>query len=146
MNLYLWLKALHLLVVIAWFAGLFYLPRLFVYHSETTDAIGYERFCTMERRLFYGIMTPNALLTLIVGIGVYHAGGAAYYHQQSWFWLKVFFVALLIVYHLYCGMILYRFKKHQNTRTATFYRWFNEFPLFPLIAILILVVVKPVMS
>lgn len=143
MNGYLWLKALHLLAIIAWFAGLFYLPRLFVYHADTTDTQGYDRFCVMERRLFYGIMTPSAVLTLLAGLGLFHTGGRAYYLQQPWFHWKLLLVCLLFVFHILCGYYLHRFVQHKNKHRALFYRWFNEVPLLPLMGILILVVVKP---
>ena len=134
----LWIKALHIIFMVTWFAGLFYLPRLFVYHSATTDTAGIERFKTMERKLFYGIMTPGAILTLIFGLWLlsYGFGG-------TWLHIKLAIVLVLIAYHVYCGKLLLDFKHDRNKHGHTFYRWLNEFPVLILIAVVILAVVKP---
>ncbi|MDN5848549.1 MAG: protoporphyrinogen oxidase HemJ [Nitrococcus sp.] len=139
--LYLWIKAFHIIFVIAWFAGLFYLPRLFVYHAMATDASSRERFKVMERKLYRGIMTPSGALTVIFGGWLLYLSPA--WLAQGWLHLKLVLVALLIGYHVYCGKLLHRFRDDQNTRSHVWYRWFNELPVVGLIAIVILVVVKP---
>ena len=132
-------KALHIVFMVTWFAGLFYLPRLFVYHALSTDAIGVERFKVMERKLYYGIMTPGAVLTVVFGAWLwlgYGIGGA-------WLHAKLVLVALLVGYHLYCGKLLRDFKQDRNRHGHVWYRWFNELPVVLLIAIVLLVVFKP---
>src|SRR5512134_273660 len=136
----LWVKALHIVFMTTWFAGLFYLPRLFVYHAMAQDAQGIERFQVMERKLYYGIMTPGALLTLVSGLWLWlqwfrDAGG--------WMVAKLALVALLIAYHLWCGKLLADFKRGRNRRSHVWYRWFNELPVLILLAVVVLVVVKP---
>lgn len=138
----LWVKSLHIIFMVTWFAGLFYLPRLFVYHSQCTDRPGIERFKVMERKLFFGIMTPGAILSIAFGIWMLIDAWAGYAHA-GWLHAKLFLVALLIVYHIYCGKFLLDFKHERNTRGHVFYRWFNEIPVLFLIAIVILAVVKP---
>jgi putative membrane protein len=135
----LWIKALHIIFMVTWFAGLFYLPRLFVYHSTATDAAGIERFKIMERKLFYGIMTPGAILTLIFGVWLW----LGYSFNGTWLHIKLALVIVLIAYHIYCGKLLMDFKHDRNKHSHTFYRWLNEFPLLILIAVVILAVVKP---
>jgi putative membrane protein len=133
------LKALHIIFVVTWFAGLFYLPRLFVYHAMTTDEPGIERFKVMERKLFNGIMTPSALLAVAFGswlwLGYGYAGG--------WLHVKLALVAVLIVYHIWCGKLLADFKHGRNAHGHVWYRWFNEFPVLILFAVVFLVVFKP---
>ncbi len=136
----LWIKALHIVFMVTWFAGLFYLPRLFVYHSTATDAAGIERFKIMERKLFYGIMTPGAILTLIFGVWLW----LGYGFNGTWLHIKLALVIVLIAYHIYCGKLLMNFKHDRNKHSHTFYRWLNEFPVLILIAVVILAVVKPV--
>jgi putative membrane protein len=140
--LYLWLKVLHLFAVISWFAGIFYLPRLFVYHAMSEDTISHERFIIMERKLFWGIMTPSAILALLFGSGLV-AINPAFYFQSGWFHAKLTCVFLLFAYHFMCWRYLLAFRANRNTRTHRFYRVFNEAPVILLLAILILVVVKP---
>ncbi len=135
----LWIKALHIIFMVTWFAGLFYLPRLFVYHSTATDAAGIERFKIMERKLFYGIMTPGAILTLIFGVWLW----LGYGFNGTWLHIKLALVIVLIAYHIYCGKLLMNFKHDRNKHSHTFYRWLNEFPVLILIAVVILAVVKP---
>lgn len=135
----LWIKSFHVIFVVTWFAGLFYLPRLFVYHALSKDQISIERFKVMERKLFYGIMTPSAVLTIITGIGLWQGFG----FSGSWLNLKLACVALLIGYHIYCGKLLRDFKYDRNIYSHIYYRWFNEIPAAILIIIVILVVVKP---
>jgi putative membrane protein len=137
-----WLRAFHLVFVVAWFGGLFYLPRLFVYHALTTDAPGVERFKTMERKLFYGMMTPTAVIAVGLGLAMVVLGWETYAHAR-WFWVKVVLVAGLVAYHVYCGHLVRVFARDGNSNTHVFYRWFNEVPLAFLIAIVILAVVKP---
>ena len=136
----LWIKALHIIFMVTWFAGLFYLPRLFVYHSTATDAAGIERFKIMERKLFYGIMTPGAILTLIFGVWLW----LGYSFNGTWLHIKLALVIVLIAYHIYCGKLLMDFKHDRNTHSHVFYRWLNEFPVLILIAVVILAVVKPI--
>ena len=140
--LYLWLKALHIIAVVCWFAGLFYLPRLFVYHAMSEDETSRERFCTMERKLYRGIMLPSMIATLIFGIWLISLN-PGYYFSQGWMHAKLALVVLLIAYHHICGAQLKRFARGENQRSHVFYRWFNEAPVLALLAIVILVVVKP---
>ena len=137
----LWIKAFHIVFVITWFAGLFYLPRLFVYHAMSTDQASQERFKIMERKLFRGIMTPSAVLALLSGIAILHYVPG--FLHTGWMALKLALVGLLIFYHVWCGMILKAFREDRNTRSHVWYRWFNEAPVLALVAIVVLVVVKP---
>ncbi len=135
----LWIKSFHIIFMVSWFAGLFYLPRLFVYHAMSEDKISHERFKVMERKLFFGIMTPGAVLTIISGIWLW----LGYGFSGNWLYAKLLVVALLIAYHLWCGKIVKTFEADGNTRSHVFYRWFNEFPVLLIIPIVLLVVVKP---
>jgi len=135
----LWIKALHIIFLVAWFAGLFYLPRLFVYHAMTEDAVGKERFKVMERKLYWGIMAPGAALTVIFGVWLW----LGYGFTGAWLHAKLAIVALLIAYHLYCGKLLADFARDRNTKSHVWYRWFNEVPTVLLVAAVILTVVKP---
>jgi protoporphyrinogen IX oxidase len=141
----LWVKAFHIIAMTAWFAGLFYLPRLFVYHADIdkSEQKSHDRFCTMERRLYFGIMTPNAVITLILGVGLVHMMGYSFSSPPLWLALKLALVTLVIVYHLYCGYIIKKFKRGTNTRSSLFYRIFNELSILIFAGIVILVVVKP---
>lgn len=139
----LWLKVFHLLFMVAWFAGLFYLPRLFVYHALCEDEPGNQRFKVMERKLFYGIMTPSALLTLLFGTALLSQGNWLYL-TAHWLHLKLLMVMLLVIYHGYCGYLLRQFQFNQNHHSHLYYRWFNEIPVIILLIILILVIIKPV--
>lgn len=136
------LRALHLIAVVSWFAGLFYLPRLFVYHANAFDKISIERFKIMERRLYYGIMWPAALLTTIFGIGML-AYNPKYYFSASWFHLKLGLVIMLWIYHLSCGHFIKRFSCEKNIRSDKFFRIYNEIPTLLLISIIFLVILKP---
>lgn len=138
----LWIKAFHIIFMVTWFCGLFYLPRLFVYHSMADDKVGIERFKIMERKLYYGIMTPGAVLTTFSGIWLLSFNWQVY-ATLSWLQVKLALVVVLWLYHLYCGKLITLFKTDQNKRSHVFYRWFNEFPTILLIAIVILVIVKP---
>lgn len=136
-------KALHIIVMVAWFAGLFYLPRLFVYHAEAQDdVVGRERFKVMERRLYYGITWPAAILTTVFGFWLLWSS-PYYYLHAGWMHAKLFFVALLWSYHLICGRFLRQFACDKNSKNSFFYRIFNELPTVLLIIIVLLVVVKP---
>lgn len=134
----LWVKALHVIFMVTWFAGLFYLPRLFVYHAMSSDAASIERFKIMERKLYWGIMTPGAVLTIVFGIWL-----MAYGASGGWLHAKLFLVLVLILFHVFCGFLLAEFKHDRNRRSHVFYRWLNEVPTVLLFAIVILVVVKP---
>ena len=125
--------------MVTWFAGLFYLPRLFVYHALTGDAAGRERFKVMERKLYFGIMAPGAVLTIAFGLWLWLGYGLS----GGWLHAKLALVAVLIAYHLWCGKLVNDFKYGRNTRSHVWYRWFNEFPVVVLIAVVILAVVKP---
>jgi putative membrane protein len=135
----LWIKSLHIIFVVTWFAGLFYLPRLFVYHATSSDPISIERFKVMERKLFYGIMTPSAVLAVLLGSWLWLGYGIS----GGWLHAKLALVLLLLVYHVYCGKFLMEFKNDRNLRSHVYYRWFNEIPVVILFAVVILVVVKP---
>jgi protoporphyrinogen IX oxidase len=135
----LWVKSFHIIFVVAWFAGLFYLPRLFVYHATTRDSPGIERFKVMERKLYYGIMTPSAVLAVALGLWLWLGYGIT----GGWLHAKLVLVLMLIAYHLYCGRLLANFKHDRNRHGHVYYRWFNEIPVLILIAVVILVVVKP---
>ena len=135
----LWVKAFHIVFMVTWFAGLFYLPRLFVYHAMTQDAAGSERFKVMERKLYYGIMTPGAVVTIALGLWLWLGYGIG----GGWMHAKAALVLVLIGYHLWCGKLLAAFKHDRNRHSHVFYRWFNEFPVVLLIAIVLLVVLKP---
>ena len=139
----LWFKALHLIFMVTWFAGLFYLPRLFVYHAMSDDKISIDRFKIMERKLFYGIMTPGALLTIIFGLCTLFSNGLSAYSEQLWLHIKYVLILFLIAYHVYCWLLLQDFKYDRNQHTHVWYRWFNEIPVLILIAIIILAVVRP---
>lgn len=137
-----WVLAFHIISMVAWFAGLFYLPRLFVYHSVATDAPSIERFKVMERRLYWGIMTPAAVLTICFGSWVLVVNWI-YYQSQIWMHIKLALVAGLLIYQLLCGIWLKAFAHDSNRHSQRFYRIINEVPTLFLIAIVILVVVKP---
>ena len=141
----LWVKAFHIIAMVAWFAGLFYLPRLFVYHTDLRpdDTEGNQRFCTMERRLFWGIMTPSAVVTLFLGVGLVHMMGYSFKTPPLWLSLKLALVGLVVLYHAYCGFLMIKFRKGQNTHSSLFYRIFNEISVFMLVGIVLLVVLKP---
>ena len=139
----LWFKALHLIFMVTWFAGLFYLPRLFVYHVTSEDQISIDRFKIMERKLFYGIMTPGAVLTITFGFFTLFSNGLSAYSGQLWLHIKLFLVLLIVAYHVYCWFLLRDFKHDRNKHSHVWYRWFNEAPVLVLIAIILLAVVRP---
>ena len=135
----LWVKSLHIIFMVTWFAGLFYLPRLFVYHAQAQDPISIDRFKLMERRLYFGIMTPGAVLTIAFGLWLWLGFGIT----GGWLHVKLVLVAVLAAYHLWCGKLVSDFKHERDRHGQAWYRWFNEFPLLILIAVVILAVVKP---
>ena len=137
-----WVTAFHIISIVAWFSGVFYLPRLFVYHAMSEDQISQQRFVVMERKLFRGIMTPAAAATIIFGIWLV-SFNPSYYMSSGWFHAKVTAVLLMLFYHFLCWRFLVAFREGRNTRTHKYYRFFNEIPVFLLIVIVILVVVKP---
>ena len=129
--------------MVTWFAGLFYLPRLFVYHADTDDQAGIERFKVMERKLLWGITTPGGVITILLGLwllAMYPAGALA---ELQWLQWKLVLVGLLIGYHSWCVKLWLDFKHDRNTHSHVWYRWFNEAPVLALIAIVLLVVLKP---
>ena len=136
----LWLKAFHVVFVVAWFAGLFYLPRLFVYHAAATDAPGLERFIIMERRLF-AIMTLGAVLAVLFGMSMILA--APEYLAAGWLRAKLVLVAVLLGYHICCYRLMVALRTGNNSHSGRWYRLFNEVPALLLIAIVVLAVVKP---
>ncbi len=138
-----WIEALHISFMVTWFAGLFYLPRLFVYHAMSDDTISLERFKIMERKLYYGIMTPGMIFTVIFGLWMLYDYAWEAYADSSWLQVKLVSVAFLIAYHIHCGKLLKDFKHNRNTHSHVFYRWYNEIPVVFLFVIIIMVVVKP---
>ncbi len=134
----LWIKALHIIFVTSWFAGLFYLPRLFVNHAMVTDVATSERLKSMERKL-YRFMLPLAILAITFGLWLWLVYGIT----GGWLHAKLILVAVLMLYHFYCGKLVHDFKDDKNLRSHIWYRWFNELPVVVLTLIVILVVVKP---
>jgi putative membrane protein len=138
----LWIKALHIIFMVTWFAGLFYLPRLYVYHAMTADQISLDRFKVMERKLYYGIMTPGGILTTIFGLWLL-IPNLEIYLTFWWMQLKLLLVVLLWVFHLFCGYYRKQLAQERNQHTHVFYRWFNEVPTVIMIVVIILIVVRP---
>src|SRR5437667_12211034 len=120
----LWIKALHIIFMVTWFAGLFYLPRLFVYHAQATDPVSNERFKTMERKLFFGIMTPSAVLTCLFGAWLWLGYGIT----GGWLMAKLALVAMLIAHHVWLGFLMRDFRNDRNRHPHVFYRWLNAHP------------------
>jgi len=139
----LWLKAFHLIFMVTWFAGLFYLPRLFVYHAMSADSVSRERFKIMERKLYFGIMTPGMILTLAFGIWMLADYAWDLYRSSGWLHAKLALLALLIGYHVLCGKWLLDFKHDRNRHSHIYFRWMNEVPVLFLFGIVILAVIKP---
>ena len=137
----LYIKAFHIIAMVAWFAGLFYLPRLFVYHAASNDKISLDRFKLMEYRLYYFIMCPAAVITTMLGFWML-SYNSSYYLQANWMHIKLGLVLFLWVYHCYCGYWVKQFALHHNTHSMRFYRIINEIPTLFLIAIVLLVVLK----
>jgi len=138
----LWVKAFHIIAVVTWFSGLFYLPRLFVYHVMSEDEISRERFVVMERKLFWGITTPSAVVTVVLGAWLLIANWSYF---MAWWWMhaKLTMVALLLVYHGVCWWFMKLLRERRNQHSHVFYRVFNELPVAILVGVVILIVVKP---
>ena len=132
-------KSLHIIFMVTWFAGLFYLPRLFVYHAMSEDRQSLERFKVMERKLYFGIMTPGGVLTIASGLWLWLGWG----FSGGWLMAKLLLVVVLIAYHLWCGKLVADFRRERNRHGHVWYRWFNEFPVLILVAAVFLVVLKP---
>jgi putative membrane protein len=136
----LWIKSLHIIAMVSWYAGLFYLPRLFVYHAITRDAPGNERFKVMERKVYVGIMTPSALVTIASGMWLWLGYGIG----GGWLFAKIALVVVLVAHHVWLGKLMIDFRHDRNRHGDVFYRWINEIPALPvLIAVVLLVVLKP---
>ncbi|MGB5705524.1 MAG: CopD family protein [Arenicellales bacterium] len=135
----LWIKAFHIIFMVTWFAGLFYLPRLFVYHAMSEDEVSNERFKVMERKLFFGIMTPGGIITLVLGIWLWLGFG----FSGQWLMWKLVLVVLLVIYHGWCLQALRAFREDRNKRSHIFYRLMNELPVLGLVGIILLVTLKP---
>jgi len=135
----LWIKALHIIFVVTWFAGLFYLPRLFVYHAIAEDAPGKERLKLMEHKLYWVITTPSAALTVVFGAWMWLGYGVT----GGWLHAKLGVVAATLAYHVFCGKLLLDFARDRNAKSHVWYRWFNEIPVVLLAAAVVLAVVKP---
>jgi len=140
-SLFAWIKALHIIFMVCWFAGIFYLPRLFVNHAMDPSEPVNSRLCLMERKL-YRFITPFAVLTVLLGLWMLGAN-IDYYLASGWMHAKLALVALLAVYHVACGRMVRQFAAGRNARGHVFYRWFNELPVIVLFGSVILVVVKP---
>ena len=136
----LWVKALHIIFMVTWFAGLFYLPRLFVYHAMSAERATIERFKVMERKLFWGITTPGGVLTVLSGVWLWLGW---FLGATGWLHAKIALVAVLAGYHLWCWRLLREFAAERNTKSHLWYRWFNEVPTVILVATVLLVVLKP---
>ena len=143
MNSYLLFKSLHLIAVISWMAGLLYLPRIFVYHSENSNEIVTSVFKTMERKLFYYIMTPAMVLSWLFGLLLISKVGLDQL-GALWLQLKLIFVMILTFYHFYLGFLLNKFKYDLNSKSSKFYRYINEIPTLLLILIIFVVIFKPI--
>lgn len=137
-----WIIAIHVIAMVCWFAALFYLPRLFVYHSMSDDKISDDRFKIMERKLYRGIANPSMIVTISMGFTLFFIY-PDYYKAAVWFHIKLLLVILLILYHFACLYLMRQFQNNKNVYGHVFYRWFNEVPVVMLIGIVILVVVKP---
>lgn len=133
-------KSLHIIFMVTWMAGLFYLPRLFVYHAQADDPVSLERFKVMERKLFWGIATPGGVLAIAFGLWLWVG-----WFQGAGLWLhaKLGLVAALVAYHVWCGKLMLDFRHGRNAHGHVWYRWFNEFPVLVLVGAVLLVVYKP---
>ncbi|WP_230658107.1 protoporphyrinogen oxidase HemJ [Psychrobacter sp. I-STPA10] len=137
-----WIKAAHIISMVCWFAAIFYLPRLFVYHAMSEDNISQQRFSIMERKLYRGIMTPAMIATWLFGLWMVILGWEVY-KTQMWLHIKLTLVVILTAYHFACGYYRQQLMSNPQYKSHVFWRWFNEIPVFILIAVVILVVVKP---
>ncbi len=139
----LWVRAFHLIFMVTWFSGIFYLPRLFVYHALSTDRISQERFQIMERKLSYGIILPSSILTLILGVWMLQAYAWALYKHCGWLHLKLLLIVGLIAFQCYCEYCRRQFAQNRNRHSHIFYRWINEIPVIFLVGIILAAVLKP---
>lgn len=137
----LWLKALHIIFVVCWFAGLFYLPRIFVNYAATESPEARQVLAVMARRL-YRFVTPFMVILVVLGIAMI-ALNPGYYLQAGWLWVKLAGMVFLVAYHFQCGRYVRALLEERNTRTHTFYRFFNEVPVLFLFAMVLLAVLKP---
>lgn len=142
MTTILWLKAFHVFFMVAWFAGIFYLPRLFVNHAETDSQAVKDHLKGMERRLLY-FVTPFAIFTVLLGVALIYSYGFDWFVSSKWLHIKLVLVLFLLAYHGYCFILVKAFQNDENTRSGKFYRLFNELPVLVLLAIIILVYIKP---
>jgi len=142
--LYLWLKALHIIFIVCWFAGIFYLPRLMVNHAMVEDSKTQQQLLLMEQKL-YRFITPFAHITLFLGAGL-SASNWSYYSSQTWYWLKISLIICLFAYHWQCGRYIKQFERGEIKHGHVFFRLFNEIPVFALFGIVLLVVLKPNLS
>ena len=138
----LWVKAFHIIFIVCWFSGLFYLPRLFVYHSMSKDQISKDRFVIMEQKLFWGIMTPSAIAAIVFGAWLLVANWSYF---MAWWWMRVKLglAILLVAHHFYCWWDMVKLREDSSFKTHVFFRIFNEIPVFILIGAVVLIVVKP---
>jgi putative membrane protein len=141
-DMLLWLKALHVIAMVCWFAGLFYLPRLFVYHAMTHEEAVKNQFKIMEHKLYYYITTPAAILTIFFGLCLW-LPQYDFYRHALWLHVKLISVLGLITFHIYCGILLHDFKQNKNKHPHKFYRYFNEIPTLALLIIIIMTILKP---
>ena len=141
--MYLWIKAFHIVFMVAWFAGLFYLPRLFVYHAGASDSVSIARFKVMERRLYRGITTPSAILTLAFGLWMVSLNGWEWVASTHWFQWKLGLVGILFAYHGYLGRLVRDFAADRNKHSEKYFRIINELPVLALIPVVVLAEVKP---
>ena len=142
MTTIIWLKAFHVFFMVAWFAGIFYLPRIFVNHAESNEALVHQQLKDMERRLLYFI-TPFAIFTVLLGIAIIYQYGYAWFVASKWLHVKISLVIFLLIYHGYCFKLVKTFAADKNTRTGKFYRLFNEVPVIVLLMVILLVYLKP---
>ncbi|MCW9024973.1 MAG: protoporphyrinogen oxidase HemJ [Gammaproteobacteria bacterium] len=138
----LWIKAFHIIFMVTWFAGIFYLPRLFVYHAMSEDKATQAQFKIMERKLYY-FVTPFMILTTALGLWMLYGYAWMAYKSMGWLHIKLVLVSILIGYHFYCGKLVKEFAADRNQRSHVFYRWFNELPVLILFAVVLLAVIKP---
>lgn len=137
-----YIKAFHIIAMVCWFAGIFYLPRLFVYHAMSDDKTSLDRFIIMERKLYRGIMNPAMMATWLLGLSMVVMNWQIY-KTQGWLHAKITLVILLTIYHIMCGKFRIKLMENHQFKSHVYWRWFNEVPVFILIAVVILVVVKP---
>jgi len=145
LNNVLWFKAFHVIFMVAWFAGIFYLPRLFVNHAETSSVEVCEQLKGMEKRLLYFI-TPFAIFTVLLGLALIYSYGYAWFVAAKWLHIKLTLVIVLLMYHGYCFKLVKTFQQDNNTRSGKFYRVFNEIPVLALFAVILLAYIKPTFS